>query len=418
MTRLIFVNRYFYPDQSATSQVLSDLAFDLAARGRDVHVVTSRQLYEDPKARLPAEETVYGVHVHRVYSTRFGRGFLPGRAADYVSFYGAVSRLLTRLAERGDVIVAKTDPPMISVPAMRAARRKQAHLVNWLQDIYPEIAVELGVPIVRGPALSFLSQLRDASLRAAAANVVVGPHMAERLRARGIADERIRTIANWSNDEAIMPVAPADNPLRRAWNLDGKFVVGYSGNLGRTHEFDTILEASEILHDDTRIVFVLIGGGHGFDALAKRVRARGLTSYRFMPYHPRSALHHSLGVADLHWVSLKAKLDGLMFPSKIYAVAAAGRPMLALSAANGDLAQLIRQYDCGITIEPGNSQAVAAAIVELAGNAERRAAMGRRARAMVEGRLSRRHALESWRKLIDEIDGTRAEAPASVTAAA
>src|SRR5579863_2881852 len=122
MPRLIFVNRYFFPDHSATSQILSDLAFDLAGARRDVHVVTSRQIYDDAKANLPAHEIINGVRVHRVASTQFGRGALLGRAMDYVSFYRSIRRVLAELAGQGDIVLAKTDPPLLSVVAMGPAR--------------------------------------------------------------------------------------------------------------------------------------------------------------------------------------------------------------------------------------------------------------------------------------------------------
>ena len=150
MTRLIFLNRYFYPDHSASSQILSDLAFHLATIGKEVHVVTSRQLYDDHRARLPAEEIVRGVHIHRIPTTRFGRSTLLGRSLDYLSFYASMWRYTRALARQNDILIAKTDPPLISVLAMLAARHRGAHLVNWLQDIYPEVAMQLGVPFFKG----------------------------------------------------------------------------------------------------------------------------------------------------------------------------------------------------------------------------------------------------------------------------
>ena len=149
MKRLFFLNRYFYPDHSATSQLFSDLAFHLAASGRRVHVITSQQRYDDPGSRLPAEETVNGVHVSRVPTTQFGRSGLAGRGLDYLSFYASAWRLLPKLLEQDDILVAMTDPPLVSIVAMRAAQRRGAHLVNWLQDIYPEVAVQLGISAAR-----------------------------------------------------------------------------------------------------------------------------------------------------------------------------------------------------------------------------------------------------------------------------
>src|SRR5436309_2907834 len=108
MTRIIFLNRFFYPDHSATGQLLSDLAFHLAASGREVHVVTSQQRYEDAQARLPAEENIAGVQVHRVSTTQFGRSALVGRGIDYLSFYASARRTLLGLVKAGDIVVAMT----------------------------------------------------------------------------------------------------------------------------------------------------------------------------------------------------------------------------------------------------------------------------------------------------------------------
>jgi colanic acid biosynthesis glycosyl transferase WcaI len=143
MSRVVFVNRYFYPDESATAQLLSDLAFGLAEHGFDVHVVCSRQLYGAPEAQLPAEEAVRGVVIHRVWTTRFGRRRLLGRALDYVSFYITCAVELLGLLRRRDVVIAKTDPPLISIVAALAARLRGAVLVNWLQDVFPEVASQL-----------------------------------------------------------------------------------------------------------------------------------------------------------------------------------------------------------------------------------------------------------------------------------
>src|SRR6266550_3210599 len=117
--RVLFVNRFFHPDHSATSQMLSDLSFHLAELGWTVEVVTSRQRYDEARATLPSRETVRGVEVRRVWSTRFGRAFLPGRAIDYATFY--VSAFFAIRRERESIVVALTDPPLISVIAALAS---------------------------------------------------------------------------------------------------------------------------------------------------------------------------------------------------------------------------------------------------------------------------------------------------------
>jgi colanic acid biosynthesis glycosyl transferase WcaI len=403
MSRIIFLNRYFPPDHSATSQLLGDLAFDLVLGGNEVHVVASQQLYDNPQARLTPYEVLNGVHVHRVPTTQFGRGRLVGRAFDYLSFYSAARRSLLALAQHGDVVVAKTDPPLISIIAMRVAKQRHAILVNWLQDVYPEVAVALGVAFLKGPVLKTIAHLRDRSLKAATANVVLGEHMADIVAARGVARNRIHAIANWCEDESITPVAAHDNSLRGAWGLQDKFVVGYSGNLGRAHEFETVLAAAALLKSHPNIVFLCIGGGHLFNQLAERVKLQGLTNFQLKPYQPRVDLKYSLAVPDVHWVSLRPELEGLIVPSKVYGIAAAGRPMIAICAKDGELPRLIARYQCGMAVEPGQAGDLAQAILRLEGDENLRDEMGRRARAMIEGSLSRRQALEHWRSLLQSL---------------
>lgn len=179
--KLIFLNRYFYPDHFATSQILSDLALFLSSKGYQVHVITSRLRYDVPKARLPASENCRGVEVHRVWTSRFRRHFLPGRGIDYLAFYLTASWRLLRLARPGDVIVAKTDPPLISVIVDWVVRFRKALFVNWLQDLFPEVAMALNVRGFSGSLGRWLVRLRNDSLKNAQINVVLGERMRERL---------------------------------------------------------------------------------------------------------------------------------------------------------------------------------------------------------------------------------------------
>jgi colanic acid biosynthesis glycosyl transferase WcaI len=404
MSRIIFLNRFFYPDHSATSQILSDLAFHLTAAGQNVHVITSQQIYDDPAARLPSSEIIRDLHIHRVSTTKFGRSNLAGRSLDYLSFYWSTWRCVVSLAERGDILVAKTDPPLLSVLAAYAAKRRSTHLVNWLQDLYPEIAVELGVPFVKGPVGRAIVFLRNRSLRLADANVVLSKSMAARVHKCGVAEDHIHIIPNWTNDEEIVPLTHAENPLRRQWELKDKFVVGYSGNLGRAHEYETLLGAADQLRDDLRIVFVFIGGGRRFDDLAHHVKERGLDrTFRFFPYQDREQLKYSLSVPDVHWISLKHSLEGLIFPSKFYGIAAAGRPVIAVTAQDSELARLVRQYECGFVIEPGDAARLVSTILLLAKDAPTRNQMGIRARAMLNANFTRQQAFTSWRRLLATI---------------
>lgn len=405
MPRVIFLNRFFHPDHSATSRMVSDLAFELASSGMDVHVIASRQLYDEPEANLPAYEIARGVHIHRVGTTKFGRTRLPGRAMDYLSFYFTSWRCALSITRPGDIIVAKTDPPMISLIGMAAAKQRRAKLVNWVQDVYPEIAIEFGVPFLIAPVRRFLFWLRDMSLKAATTNVVLGQLPAKLVLSRGVPSNGVTIIHNWSDEDEIVPIAHADNTLRQAWGLSNKFVVGYSGNLGRTHEFSTMLSVSERFRNDDRIVFLVIGGGHQNDGLAHEVKLRGLErSYMFAPYQDAGALKYSLGVPDVHWISLRPRFEGLIVPSKFYGIAAAGRPMISIGSKQGELGRLVEEHQCGFAIEEGDVDSLESAMALLSRDPDLCSEMGHKARSMLDHHFTRRQAFDYWRTLISKVE--------------
>lgn len=401
--KVIFLNRFFYPDESATSQLLSDLAFHVASSTQEVHVITSRQRYDDALSTLPIIEHIRGVRVSRIWTTTFGRGTLIGRALDYVTFYASAFAQLFVLVREGDVVIAKTDPPMLSVFAATATRLRGGKLINWLQDLFPEVAAAADIRWTKGGAGQTLTRLRDWSLRCAQHNVVVGERMRNVLVARGLEEGKVTVIPNWADSDAIRPVGRTENPLRKKWGLEGKFVVGYSGNLGRVHEFDTVLKAMTELRGDHGKWFLFIGAGKQRQMMETECKYRGITAVSFLPYQAREDLVWSLGVPDVHLVTLLPEMEGLVVPSKVYGIAAAGRPILNIGALDGEIAHLIEKHDCGMTIQPGNVTGLVDAITRLAGNDALRATLGGNARKALENHYEMRHALQKWRNLLDTV---------------
>ncbi|HUR81041.1 MAG TPA: glycosyltransferase family 4 protein [Thermoanaerobaculia bacterium] len=368
MRHVVFVNRYFHPDHSATSQIATDLGNHLASRGWNVGAITSRQRYDDARARLAPREVAKGVHIERVWSTRFGRAGLIGRAVDYLTFY--VSAFFAMRKERDAVIVAMTDPPLLSVVAALASQR----VVNWVQDLFPEVAEALGIRV------PFARRLRDWSLRKARANVVLGDLMSARV-------PRGTIIHNWA--DAGLGVGGG----RLA--VGGAFRVGYSGNLGRAHDFSTILGAMRRLPE---VRFVFTGGG----AQLAGVKRDAPANAEFRDYVARDQLGESLSSVDAHLVSLKPALEGLIVPSKFYGVLAVGRPVLFIGARDGELARLIDAYHCGIVIDEGDVEGLARAIETLARDRRSAAAMGARGRELYLQRFAQRHAFAAWERVLED----------------
>jgi glycosyltransferase involved in cell wall biosynthesis len=400
MPKVIFVNRYFFPDESATSQMLSDLSFGLARGGVSVHVLCSRQRYNEARAGLAPLETINGVTVHRVWTTCFGRDRLGGRAVDYLTFYLSSAWTLLKVLNRGDTVVAKTDPPLISIVAMAAAKVKGARLMNWLQDIFPEVASQLGNNPLPQWMDAFVRKVRDSTLRAAAMNIVLGERMREFLERRGIPKAKICVIENWADSDGRPPKTAAKSALRAAFGLTEKFVVGYSGNLGRAHEFDTLLDAASLLNHDGDIVFLMIGGGAGMLALRQAVIRRGLDNFQFLPYQSRASLLDSLAAADVHWVSLLPALEGLIVPSKVYGIFASARPVIFIGDQDGEIPRLIGPAQAGVTVAVGDARELARQIVEFKTDSGRRESMGGNGHRLYLDNFTSQSGLDRWTSLL------------------
>jgi glycosyltransferase involved in cell wall biosynthesis len=413
--RIIFLNRYFYPDHAPTSELLSDLAFALARRGAQVTVIASRQNYENARASYPPRSCVEGVDIWRVWTSRRGRQRLIGRSLDYLTFYLAAGWRTWRLARAGDIIVAKTDPPLLSVVVAPVAWLRGARLVNWLQDIFPEAAEALHVGGAAGrAAFSLLRPVRNWSLRSAKANVVVGESMALRLKAQGIAANTLRVIPNWSDGQQISPSPVGQSSLRQSWTPNARFVVCYAGNLGRAHDVSTIVEAMALLQQRaagspedndvaSNIMFVFVGGGVQRAKLEREVLNRGLANVCMRPYQPRELLAETLGLADVHLVSLNPELEGVIVPSKFYGIAAAARPTLFIGAQDGELGRLIGEARCGFTVAPGDGTGLAARILQLAADPDLCASMGACARRAFEQRWDKTLAVAKWQEVLKSV---------------
>lgn len=368
--RVIFINRFYRPDEPATAQLLTDLAEALATRGYAVTVIASH-----PGGAVPNEETLAGVNVRRVRGTRRRGGGLAGKALDFASFYlGAMAKLL-RIAQAGDAIVALTDPPLLAIGVGVAARLRSARLFHWVQDIYPELAIELA-----GQRwLRLVRPLRDAAWRRAEQCVTLGTDMASVLAAAGVSPEKISLVPNWAPTGVSAPTVIARSDLRAEWQLEGKFVVLYSGNFGRVHDLLSVLAVAETLRTETDLVFLFVGDGAQRPALAQRATDRGLTNVIFRKSQPRSRLSETLALGDVHLVTLRAGCERYVFPSKLYGVVSVGRPVVFIGPPGCEVARLVETGGFGQAFAAGDVGGIAASLRALKHDPAARASLGRAA---------------------------------------
>ncbi len=398
--KIILVNRYFFPDQSATSRVISSIAFALVKRGFEVVAIASREIHNQPGNLLPADEVVGGVTVKRLASAGSGRSNLFRRSLDYLLFHILAFSCLLRNCSARDLVVVCTDPPLLSLTSNVAIRLKRGTMVNWIMDLFPETAIELGF-FKRWPKLGrWIVKARNWSLKSSWITVCPTGKMSEYLQSTGIPRDQLTVMHHWSDGDEIYPVAAGDNSLRAQWGLKDAFVVGYSGNFGRAHDFSTIIGAAERLRHRDDIRFLLIGGGHQHGRVLQAVQTRGLDNIIFKPLQPVADLAESLSAADVHLVSLLPELEHCIIPSKFYGILAAGRPTIFIGDPDGEIPRVLAAEGCGRSVSIGAADELAALIDEMHRSGDQRAAMSTAARKLLVTEYSRERAADAWCGLI------------------
>lgn len=402
--RLLFVNQYYWPDHASTAQHLTDLAESLAARGYECHVVCSQGSYKPGQRRRKKTETRHGVHIHRVPATSLGRRSTLRRLVDYISFY-ANAALLCLLLGRFDAAITLTTPPIIGLIGTLLRLIHGTRHIYWSMDLHPDASLALGRVSRSNLVVGLLARLSDVVYRRADRVVALGPYMADLLSAKGVRPARIVEIPVWSRADEIYPLPRVDHPLREQFGLADKFVAMYSGNLGLAHSSEEFLDAARQLRDRSDIVFLFVGGGPRIGEIERAKEREKLENIRLLDYFPREQLFASLSLADVHLVSMRPEMAGIVVPGKLYGAMASARPVLFVGPDHCETADTIREHDCGRTVRRGDATALVAALEELAGDADLCVDLGTRAREAFLQHYERASCCEAWGRLVAEIAG-------------
>ena len=373
--RILVLNQYFPPDASATAPVLSDAVQALAEAGHEVTLIAGRPSYQPTRRdrwRLVTSERRGRITVRRVGSFAFSRRRMLGRVANYLSYLALA--LLWGIPVRRDLVLTMTDPPLVAVVGAILAAVWRVPFVYNIQDLHPEMAVAAGL-VRPGPLVRAWGTAHNWALLTARRVIVLGDDMRRRVIQKGVASDRIVVVR-------VGALLPADVPLRshpvtREIRCGFPFVVLHAGNLGFAGAWATLLEAAQMFERESAgLVFV----GDGAAATEIRRRAAGLSNVKLLAYRTVDEVPYVLQAGDLHVVTVRQGLEGLVVPSKLYPILAAGRPVLAVAPEESDVAAIVRRAACGWVADPDDPDAVAAAVREAMHDRVELAARGRRAR--------------------------------------
>ena len=304
-------------------------------------------------------------------------------------------------------VLLTTNPPLPMLAAPSLSRLYGLRYVLLIYDVYPDVLERMGTLRTNGPAARAWRRLSREAMVHAAGVITLGGHMAETLRGhlRPGDDVHIEVIPNWADTDFIRPRAKGDNPFAREHGLAGKFVVMYSGAFGATHDTESIVSAAEMLGDLSDVQFVLIGGGTREADVRRLVAGKGPPNVTLLPLQPLSVLPYSLASADCAIVSLDEGYEGVSVPSKTYYALAAGAAILAVSAENTELTELVAEHGCGLHVPPRDPQALAEAVRRLHGDRELLDRCKRASRAAAETAYARRIIVQRYLRYLNETLG-------------
>ncbi len=386
---LLVLSQVYPPDPASVGQHIADAAEAMVARGWRVVTIAANRGYDDPSVKYQRTEFRGGVRVRRVPLSSFGKSSIVLRlVAGTIFMFQCIARgLFTRNLS---AILVSTSPPMCSVAAMVIAAVRRAPIKYWVMDLNPDQMIVLGRLTERSLAARVFNFINRSILKRAADVVVLDRFMAERLARKRDVSSKQTLMPPWSHDDHLAVVAHADNPFRREHELDGRFVVMYSGNHGYSTPVTTVLQAALRLQDVDNLVFMFIGGGVGKKEVEATIAEHTPRNIVSLPYQPLDRIKYSLSAADVHLVSVGDTVVGVVHPCKVYGAMAVARPILLLGPDPCHVSDLLSEHRLGWHIMHGDVNFAVETLREIVATptAELKA-MGARGREVITTRLGK-----------------------------
>jgi colanic acid biosynthesis glycosyl transferase WcaI len=407
--RIVVLCPHFAPDVAPTGEVITRIVTELAARGHELHVVTALPWYLHHRVEpewqgkvVRRERTAWG-SITRVHPFPTDKRSIPQRALAFGAF-SALSGVLAAFGGRADVVLSMSPPLTLGLTGRLAAVLRRSVAVFNVQDVFPDVAVELGA-ITNRRVIAGARWLERVTYERSAAVTVLSDDLRDNLvaKVRPAHAPKIRVIPNFVDTSFITP-GERMNSYRAELGIGVEPVVMYAGNVGLSQSLGLIAHAARELRDQ-HVTFVVNGGGSGLVDL--RAACEGLDNVRFAPLQPKARLPEVLAAGDIHLVPLKRGLAASSVPSKSYSILAAGRPLLASIDEGTEVARMVQEAQCGVAVPPDDPAAFLAALRSLLVDPQASRAMGERGRAHVERWLSPAAVAQRYEELFEELVAAR-----------
>jgi colanic acid biosynthesis glycosyl transferase WcaI len=412
--RLWIISELFYPEQTSTGYFLSEIARGLALDW-DVSVICAQPTYSERGIKAPWQETWAGVNIHRMWSTRFDKDRLPLRLLNLATFtLSCLSFVLWRV-RRGDRVLVVTNPPSIFPFIGFLTRIRGAKGLLLVHDVYPDVLSVTGHLDHRGLLYRVFDKMVSSACRQYDRIIVLGRDMRALMMSKsGLPPSRHAIIPNWGDIELVRPCSRKENSFAARHGMGDAFTVQFSGNIGRTHDVETLLASAKATADRRDIQYWFIGyGGKAAQLQAGSEESR--SNVHVLPRQPRKVLGKMLASADVVVIAFIPGMKGLSVPSRMYNVMAAGTAIIAMTESGSELALVVEESGCGWVIPPNDDAALTKLLLALA-TPEGRIEVhekGRAARRAASERYSLEHVLNAYNRLISSMCDEKPNRPAN-----
>lgn len=397
----------YYPEPIGIAPLMTELAEGLVEQGHKVEVITGmpnypqRQIYDGYQGKWYLTEQKNGVTIHRSYLRIKSKPNLLDRLMLELSF--VVTSLPQALkSQQPDVILLTVPPLLVSLPASLLGWLYNCPVVLNVQDILPEAAIRIGL-IKNQWMIRALTLLEKFAYRNAHTISVISEGFRQNLVNKGVPNKKIVCIPNWVNVNFIRPLAKKNNLWRSNHQLDGKFVVLYSGNIALTQGLETVVETAVHLRQVKEIVFVIVGESKALQRLQQYCLSCGADNVFLLPLQPREQLPQMLAAADVGLIVQKRNVISFNMPSKIPLLLASGSPIIGSVPKTGTAAQAIQLSGGGIVVHPESPDALADAVVKLYENPTLAAQLGEKGRNFAVENYSFEQALHCYEELFFDV---------------
>jgi colanic acid biosynthesis glycosyl transferase WcaI len=398
--KILLISQVFYPDEVAVANLFTNLCVVLVKTGEiDIEVWCSHPSYTNNRRQQNHRE-YKGISIYYLASTNFPKYKILGRAVNFFTFSLSVICKMLFSTEKS-IVISHTTPPLLAVLISFICRIKKRRNLIILMDIFPDGLIRLNKVSQNNLFIRIWQRLNVSAFKQSYRIVVIGRDMMEwilRIYPEGI--KNVVYIPLWQDDKLIKPIYFAENPFIIENRLQDSFVVQYSGNMGLWNEMKTIGQA--VNRNLKGVIFLFIGGGMRRDELLNSFENPVPENVLHFPFVPNETYSYTVSACHVSLVSVRCGLEGMAVPSKIIGIMAAGIPVIALVPFNSEIAYIVREDNCGIVIDPDDTDSLIDAILKLKKDEKLRSTLGANGRSAYEKKYTTDLIAKRYMDLINE----------------